>query len=52
MNWKCKKYKCEWYEGTNPFGNAPVCRHMIMRLNRMVMIKELRNCDTLKEGSK
>lgn len=46
--WKCKKYKCQWYEGCNPFGNASICRYMEKRLKRMVMIKELKNCDEVR----
>lgn len=50
--WKCKRYECNYFEGCNPFGNAPTCRQMEMKLKRMVMIKELKSCDELKETHK
>ncbi len=47
--WKCKGNRCLWYEGSNPFGNAPICLYMEWKLKRMVMVKDLKDCESLKE---
>ena len=48
MSQKCKEFKCPWYMSENPYGSAAVCRHMTMKLQRMVMVKELKTCDEVK----
>ena len=48
MSCKCEEFGCPWYMSENPYGSAAVCRHMTMKLQRMVMVKELKTCDELK----